>query len=205
MSNASINFNELLKQMCTARQSVGQPRPVIYGGHFAHSDLAKFLAEWEPNWAQMRYRIWEQINEIGFHDKPKERDFLQRAEVFGTGGHLSLRRDGNRWLWHFIGPVDTPVGSNWAAEPFWNEKHLQKVELRRYTESVILWGEAIVDNQQKKTGVWWEDRVGAARLNYPDELKEHARVYLHYWRYTEGGQTAFVWYRELNGKAASHE
>lgn len=202
MSNEHINFTTLLAKMDRAQQAIGDVRPVIVGGRFAHSELTQFLATWQPKWQAMPYRIWEQINEIGFHEAPQAPNYLLRGEVFGTGGHLSLRRDGNRWLWHFIGPAGTVVGSEWGDEAFWNEKTEREVKLRRYPENVILWG---LNDHRTPSGIWWEDRVGAAKLNYPSALKEHERVYLHFWRYTEGGQTAFVWYRELNGKAASNE
>lgn len=37
---------------------------------------------------------------------------VQRADIFREGGQcLSLRRDGSRWLWHYVGnPVPLPLG-----------------------------------------------------------------------------------------------
>jgi hypothetical protein len=65
--------------------------------------------------------------------------------------------------------------------------------LRRYEESVILWGE-----RKEGHNLWFDDRAAAARLAYP--VNARGRVYLHFWRYTEHGQTAFVWYRELSNQ-----
>jgi hypothetical protein len=63
--------------------------------------------------------------------------------------------------------------------------------LRRYDDQAILWGE-------RKSGhdFWWEDRVAAAKLVYPRQ--NEGRVYLDFWRYTQDGQTVFVWYRGLS-------
>jgi hypothetical protein len=70
----------------------------------------------------------------------------------------------------------------------------------------LLWGEEIVDQETRKpTGRWWEDRVAAAQLIYPAELKGRSRVQLDFWRFTENGQTAFVWYRKLSAHKAVEE
>jgi hypothetical protein len=50
---------------------------------------------------------------------------------------------------------------------------------------------------------WFDDRVAAANLAYP--LKAKGRAYLHFWRYTDNGQTAFVWYRKLSDQPLHEE
>lgn len=188
MSDKSIDFAQLYEEMKQAKLS-DSDRPTVLGGEFAADRLDEFLNVWREYWNTMPYRIWEHISRIEFADRPAQPEFLQRAEIFGEGGHLSLRRDGNRWLWRYIGTSVSITG--FGVEDFW-QKH-SACQLRRYAESVVLWGER-KDNQPR----WFDDRVAAANLAYP--LKTTGRVYLHFWRYTEQGQTAFVWYRALSDK-----
>ncbi len=187
MSDKSIDFNQLIEKMQKARVADAE-RPTILGGQFAADLLAEFLTAWQGRMDQMPFRLWEHISHIEFADAPREPEFLQRAEIFGEGGHLSLRRDAAGWLWHYVGKaVDLPlqefgVADFWATHP--------DCKLRCYAESVILWSE-----KKENNNLWSDGRVAAAQLNYPAD--DGDRVYLHFWRYTEDGQTAFVWYRAL--------
>lgn len=191
MTNKSIDFRELLKVMEQARLTEAD-RPTILGGQFTPQRLGAFLEAWHKRWATMPWRIWEHISHIEFADEPQEPEYLQRAEIFGEGGHLSLRRDANRWLWHYIGPAGQPLPNGFEKAPecedFWATN--ASARLRRYSDQAILWGE-------RKTGYdfWWEDRVAAANLIYPEQGE--GRVYLDFWRYTQDGQTVFVWYHGL--------
>ncbi|WP_298981582.1 type III-D CRISPR-associated protein Csx19 [Caldilinea sp.] len=195
MSDKNIDFKQLYQKMEQAKLAQ-EERPAILGGEFPADRLNDFLSVWRARWSAMPYRIWEHISFIEFADEPKQPEFLQRAEIFGEGGHLSLRRDGNRWLWHYVGEaVDLPL-NGFGATDFWKANPI--CQLRRYAESVILWGER-KDNQD----LWHEDRVAAANLAYP--LSTNGRVYLHFWRYTENGQTAFVWYRQLSDQPPREE
>lgn len=191
MNDKSVNFKELIAMMEKARLAPDS-YPAVFGGGFAHARLADFLAVWRRRWTSMPWRIWEQISHIEFADEPQEPEHLLRAEVFGDGGHLSLRRDGNCWLWHYIGPVGQPAPQGFDQKPdceTWKAE--RSIVLRCYHDQAILWGE-------RKTGYdfWWEDRVAAAKLVYPKQ--NIGRVYLDFWRYTQDGQTVFVWYRNLS-------
>lgn len=199
MSDKSIDFERLYDKMQRAKLSDAD-RPTILGGKFPADQLDAFLNVWQARWNTMPYRIWEHVSHIEFAERPAQPEYLQRAEIFGEGGHLSLRRDvkrghltlrcdGDCWLWHYIGTSVSLTGFN--IEDFWKEH--PACQLRRYAESVMLWGER-KDNQSR----WFDDRVAAANLAYP--LKTTGRVYLHFWRYTEQGRTAFVWYRALSDK-----
>jgi hypothetical protein len=197
-NEGSLEFDHLLKKMDAARQAATDQRPAILGGHFNHPRLEAFLAEWRCQWAKMPWRIWEEVSRIGFADEPSNSNLLQQANIFGEGGHLSLRRDGDRWLWHFIGSTQPSLSSEFRSSNFW-EKNGETV-LRRYEESVILWGEGVDKAKTNATAdvkLWHDDRVGAAHLIYPKQMSGNSRVYLHYWRYTEAGQAVFVWYRGL--------
>lgn len=192
MSDKSVDFKKLISEMKSARDAAAD-RPTILGGQFTADRLDDFLAAWSGRWGTMEHRIWEHISHIEFADEPKESRYLQRAEIFGEGGHLSLRRDGGRWLWHYIGPAGQRMPEGFDKKPecedFWAT--YLSAALRRYDEQVILWGE-----RKKGYDFWWEDRVAAAKLVYPNQTGE--RVYLDFWRYTQDGQTAFVWYRGLS-------
>ena len=194
MSDKSVNFQDLIKKMKEATVTAAN-RPTILGGQFAVDRLGDFLAAWRGRWGTMDQRIWEHISFIEFADKPKEPQYLQRAEIFGEGGHLSLRRDGSRWLWHYVGdPVPLPLegfAKREECENFWTDD--RQIELRRYDEQVILWGKR---DREKGHTIWWEDRVAAANLDYPNQKGE--RVYLDFWRYTQDEQTVFVRYRKLS-------
>jgi hypothetical protein len=203
MSENNIDFSELIKKMDAAPRygRNGPNRLTILGGQFKPERRTAFLAAWQGRWEAMPWRIWEHISEIGFADGPKDLDLLQRGEVFGGGGHLSLRRDRNRWYWRYIGPADQPMPEGFEEAPecedFWTADPNKDVVLRCYEERVLLWGEQVLDANKQPTGHWWEDRVAAARLDYPTQLKGRDRVHLVFWRFTEAGRTVFVWYRDL--------
>ncbi len=189
MSEQGIDFTKLYEQMKKA-QLAQENRPAIWGGEFPASRLGKFLRVWQAHLNTMPYRMWEHISHIEFAASPAQPEFLQRAEIFGEGGHLSLRRDIDRWLWHYIGTQNNPMqNTTFDAVDFWATH--PDCRLRRYAESVMLWG-----NRKEGAPHWSDDRVAAANLHYP--LDVNGRVYLHFWRYTENGQTVFIWYRALS-------
>lgn len=197
MSEPSVVFSDLIDQMQKAELSAAN-RPTILGGQFDAARLTAFLTAWRVRWEEMPWRIWEHVSEIEFAAEPKEPELLQRGEVFGEDGHLSLRRDGGRWLWRYIGPAGQPAPAGFECADFWTTGSGQSGTLRRYDERALLWGQKVTDQQKQPSGPsWWEDRLAAARLDYPERLKGHKHVYLKFWRFTEAGRTVFVWYREL--------
>lgn len=213
MNELTIDFEKLLDQMKKAEVPVSQ-RPTVLGGEFSADRLEAFLAAWRVDWEKLPWRIWEHISAIKIVDSATapdsgelgECDFLQRGEVFGEGGHLSLRRNGNRWLWHYIGSAGQAAPENFTQPgecvSFWETESGQVGTLRCYEECALLWGQKIKDEQKQPDGPhWWEDRVAAARLEYPARFKGHTHVYLKFWRFTDGGRTVFVWYRGLKGDA----
>lgn len=191
MSDKSVDFRHLIERMERAEVAETE-RPTILGGHFPAERLDTFLTVWRSRWGKMPWRIWEHVSHIEFSDEPAEPLYLQRAEIFGEAGHLSLRCDVRRWLWHYVGePIDLPLPgfeSPEACRDFWSAH--PDCKLRRYEGSVMLWGE-------RKDGfkLWWDDRAVAARLFYPGQAA--GRVHLDFLRFTENGQTAFMWYRTL--------
>jgi hypothetical protein len=193
MSDKRVDFQELIQGMAQAEVAETE-RPAILGGRFSAERLDAFLSAWRSRWGKMPWRIWEHVSHIdfSFSDEPAEPLYLQRAEIFGEGGHLSLRCDVRQWLWHYVGePIKLPLpgfeGSE-ACRDFWSAH--PDCKLRCYEESVLLWGE-----RKEGFDLWWDDRAAAARLIYPEQSA--GRVHLDFLRFTENGQTAFVWYRNL--------
>jgi hypothetical protein len=202
MSDQSIDFPELLTRMKEARQDGAAPLTIL-GGEFIDARLEAFLSAWRKRWDVMPWRIWEGVSTIELAAEAGAPGCLQRAEIFGSGGHLSLRRDGNRWLWHYVGLGGQPAPEGFEQPPECEKLVLpEDAGLRRYRERVLLWGEEIGGKEGKPSGRWWEDRVAAASLVYGPELAGKARVCLDFWRYTLDGQTALVWYRELTGASS---
>lgn len=173
--------------------------------------LSRFIPAWQLNENEMTYAIWESIAEINMDTTrkilsgKKIDDELMRARFFGENGDLSLRRDGNRLYWHFIGAPrnDFPPIKN--ACRFWGEQEKlpegERVKELRLQENVeaLLWGERIVPKSGE--AFWREDRVGAIDLVYPVPIsdvnvqKQRAKViYDVYWH---NGQPAFVWLKKL--------
>ena len=176
-------------------------RPAILGGSFGPERLAEVLAYWRQR-PQMPWRIWEYVHTITFADTPGAVEHLLRADLFGEGGHVALRRDGGCWLWHAVGPRDMAapacLTSPDECADFWTSPQASAITLRRYEEIALLWGA-----KGPGANVWYDDRVGGAQLVYPQVQGE--RVRLRFWRFTEAGQTAFVWYRGLEDVAGEEQ
>ncbi len=200
MSTQAVVFSQLWQDMKDAEVKQVDV-PTVLGGQFDADDLTAFLNKWQKSDLNMPWRIWEHISFIEFGkpgDMPKEPRYLQRAELFGARGHLSLRRDNNRWFWHFVGLAGTALPTGVKSERW---KPDECAQLRCYSDKAILWGEEIVrdkdGNKEDVDVLWWEDRVGAADLRYPQHLSGISRVYLHFYRYTQAGHTVFAWYKGL--------
>lgn len=179
---------------------------VIWGGAFDEQEFANFMPTF--SFVTEPYVIQEHTHKMDFrisniggiaHKNPA---LLERLEAFNKTGNLSLRRNGSRFLWHFIGddgPARQETLSKLEAaalevKDFW----LANAECRFYMrdESALLWGEYDADSKR-----WHDDRVGWANLDYPvgDGLKHSKkRVQIDFTVFTENGQTAFVWWKELN-------
>jgi hypothetical protein len=168
---------------------------VICGGEFTAAELSAFLNA--CNFSRMKHRILEYADHLTFGDSAAKEveiedvELFERARVFSVGGDLSLRRDGGRFLWHFIGTDVQAVPSGYGRRDFWNEN--RNAQLRQRDESALLWGEHRGQHNGKE--YWHDDRVGWAALNYPHAPAK--RIEISYTVFTEGGQVAFVWWKEL--------
>ena len=78
----------------------------------------------------------------------------------------------------------------YGAKDFWGEN--PDVVFRQRDESALLWGA-----YKEESGRWQEDRVGWADLTYPHPGTKEQRLEIHYTVFIDGGQVAFVWWKEL--------
>lgn len=179
-----IDFSKAVKDLLSPGATVAPGQVEIWGGRVEVGGMVDFLGKWDLPSHEMPWRIWEYTNEIRFNNAgldPGDLPLLERGRLFGPGGDLSLRRDDDYFLWHFIGTFAAPIKE---AMPFWGP------DLKTRDGSVLLWGH--FDSSQKR---WWEDRVGWAELRYPHAPRP--RLWLHYTEFSDGGQVAFVWWKEL--------
>jgi len=189
-----IDFQRLVEEVC--QPQVGGDHLTILGGVCCENDLPDFLQRWDLG--GMPYRIWESVSEIVFEKDtlPQNVALLERGRLFGPGGDLELRRDGQTFIWRFIGPAgaQTPPEDEHTRN-YW-EDHPQ-VTFHQREETALLWG-------RWNGETWTDDRVGAARLNYPHPPAE--RVQIHYRTYSRAGRVEFVWLTGLSEwKEANHD
>jgi hypothetical protein len=193
---------------------IGPDELAIVGGRIEpknpadlRGELEAFLKAWNLAAQGLDLAVWEYLSEIHMKrgELPVNYGELQRGRAFGAGGDLSLRRDGHRVLWHFIGDPKTKIPALGDPKSFWTEQKQQEekrqVTQLRHQKNVesLLWGERV----EVEMGVirWHEDRVAAAELSYPgmEQVKGAERVKIRYSVYWHNGQPAFVWLRELVG------
>ena len=202
MDKDAINFDELIKQLDDAKK-VGRGELAIWGGSFEASKLQEFLDAWGLEKRKMPYRVWEWASAMVFEkdtlpdqteDPMKALEWLERGRAFGPDGDLSLRRDGERFFWHFVGEGKTIIPENFGNVDYWASRQNKLTEMPRKT---LLWGEY---QERNGTSFWQEDRVsgGAAPLDYPVEnITEKQRLVLNYNEYLLGDNVEAVWWLEV--------
>jgi hypothetical protein len=206
MPAEALDFKEAVEKLAADPLITKDSEITIVGGEFRARDsntleqiLEQFLQAWNFSNMNVPYRVWEYVHQIEFTSKNtipnvSELALLERARLFGEGGDLSLRRDGERFLWHFIGPKGTAMPAGYGEKDFWKEN--PDVHLRQRDETALLWGD-----YKEALGRWQEDRVGWAKLDYPTSSaqarRQGKRVEIHYTVFTDGGHTAFVWWKEV--------
>jgi hypothetical protein len=198
MSDA-FDFEKEVERM-TKNPLIGKDSSIIiWGGVFKEEKFKDFMSAW--SFADM-YVIQEHAHKIDFqladansivNQNPA---LLERMEIFDASGNLSLRRNGDQFLWHFVGD-DSQVrqetsnkleAAKFEVKNFWDEN--TECKLYRRDESALLWGEYDTNFNR-----WHDDRVGWANLDYP--IGPRKRVQIDYTVFTDNGQTAFVWWKEL--------
>lgn len=225
----AIDFGEIIKRMASAETKSRTDLSIIGGvidlqvesesifaeekleseiKQSAEEKISQFISAWQPVFDENAIAIWETIDSIDMpkvKDIPSEYSELMRARFFGIRGDLSLRRDGSRLYWHFIGDAKFDVPKIKNSCNFWEKQEKlpaseQVKELRLETNvEALLWGERIVPKSGK--AFWREDRVGAIDLFYPVEItkvkEQKQRAKIHYDVFWQSGQPAFVWLKDL--------
>jgi hypothetical protein len=189
-----------------ASPSLGPDELTIVGGAIAAPALGGFLRAWSFPRDGMPYCLWETVRDWAFlrGQVPEPDALFERAVIFGPGddispgGDLSLRAEGDEVLWRFIGPAGAQVPPGIEPEPrsFWDQDRARR--LRRCDARALLWGERKVE-PDREDFLWRDDRVGWARLAYPHVAQ--GRLELSYSLLFDGGQVAFVWWKELHAHA----
>ena len=190
----AVSFRELLKQMEKDKEPA-EGWPTITGGECAEGGLSEWLKMFDLT--EMDVCIWEFTDHctIGSDGPPERVERLERARIFGEGGDLDVRRDGERFRWRYVGkPEHAPKDDN-AQELKWHDTDISPVYCRERT--ALLWG-----TRKGKQKQWFDDRVSGASLTYfsdppslPEKVEE--RVQVRYYEYTQAGRTLVVWLRGL--------
>jgi len=189
MSKQAVNFQHLVDQVYG--QEVDSKALAIWGGTCPESKLSAFIQGWDLS--TMPYCIWEHASEIVFQEGtlPAEAGLLERGRLFGPGGDLSLRRDGDVFRWHFVGRAGAkPPAGPYGTQDFWQATGNEDARFHQATETAQLWGE-----RKEGFDLWFEDRVAGARLQYP--TTHTGRVQIRYATFSRAGRVEFVWLREL--------
>ena len=112
---------------------------------------------------------------------------IERIRIFGNAGDIDLRRNGNRFIWRYIGENEPPSDLDKDKDNFWDENS-DKFFVEE--KEAILWG------KYSKNGLWHDPRVGKAKLNYP--IKNAEMVKIRYRTLSEKGIISFVWFIEIS-------
>jgi len=189
MAEQKLKFQDLLGR----RLPCSPTDLAIVGGTIDEARALAWLSQWDLEY--LPWRLWEEVSALRLEKNsslPGDLALIERGQVFGEGGDLTLRRDGEIFRWHFIGPATAKIQTTADALDFWNE-HPNTV-LHRVEQQAILWGV-----WRPELGRWHDNRVGWANLQYPAELNGKPHVYIHFDEYLESGRVAFVWLRDLKG------
>ncbi len=193
----AVDFKRIIKQM-EKDALTPEEWPTIVGGECSEAELVDWLGRLDLS--KMRVRIWAYTDRCtiaessaGDEGPPATAERLERARLFGPGGDLDVRRDGERFHWRYVGEADHAPDGDQLPYPGTPER---PVYCR--TRKALLWG-----TREKEQKQWFDDRVAGAGLTYfaeppklPDGVEE--RVTVEYREYTQAGRTLAVWLRGLH-------
>jgi len=188
-------INKLVRVAANSDNTIKKGDLTIVGGDVREEEIAQFLQQ--APLSEMKWCSWEWDHRIilgEYTGTPGEIEYLERGRIFGKGGDLSVRRDGERFLWNYIGPSGVPwEESGYTLYDFWLEN--RDVHLQRWgKKNALLWGVL------KENGARIESRVGFNKLEYPPEFAGSRRVVIEYYEYLYEGRNAFVWWYGLEGR-----
>lgn len=190
----AVNFEELVPQM-KKDELVAERWPTIVGGHCAEAELLDWLDGLSLQ--EMTHHIWSFTDHCTISDDgpPESAERLERARLFGEGGDLDIRRDGQNFFWRYAGKADYAPACETLAYPGTPESPVYCRE-----RTALLWG-----TREKEQEQWFDDRVSGASLTYfpnPTPLDEGVkeRVQVRFREYTQAGRVLVVWLRELEAR-----
>lgn len=188
-----ICFEDLVDEV---RNSVCATWPTVRGGVWSDEAKMKERLGAFKGQSALGWRIWETTDSCAIgRDWFEEQDqasrdnwrWLERARLFGEGGDLDVRRDGERFLWRYVGERDHAPPGRDELKPDGSSP----VYCREQT--ALLWGTRRGNQKQ-----WFDDRVSGASLTYfpdpsalPESIEERVGVKIR--EYTQAGRTLVVW------------
>ena len=188
----AVDFKDIIERMSKDELSEKQ-WPNIVGGECSETELVDWLNRLDLS--DMPIRIWSYTDRCTFGDEgpPATAERLERARLFGPGGDLDVRRDGDRFHWRYVGAADQAPEGDRLPHPGTPERPVY-----RRTRQALLWG-----TREKEQKQWFDDRVAGAGLTYfaePPALSDgvEERVKVEYREYTQAGRTIAVWLRGLH-------
>lgn len=187
-----LDLPKLVREMLDpqATPPAGPEQLTVLGGEFPASRLEMFLQAWALPRDGMPWSLWQWTDDIRLDHGaglPTDLDYLERGRVFGSAGDLELRREQGRFLWRFVGPSTPPPLPGFDVDNYWD--HPLAAPLRPYERTALLWGNRQAARNLNKAG-WHDDRVGWARLDYPNVQGE--RVQVRYREYLRGSRVELV-------------
>jgi hypothetical protein len=181
-----------------------QPRDItLVGGRMAETEVISWLERWDLD--KLCWRMWESVSEIKLEEKTAlpNIQWLERGRIFGESGDLTLRRDGAQFRWWFIGDKDFRLLENHGGHDFWDNPSHQRNGLFAIRQEAILWGAYQSKTEEigrNEPPLWYDDRVGYAKLFYPASLAGNRHIYARYYEYLDRGRVIAVRMYDLVGK-----
>ena len=170
--------------------------PTVVGGVWTEESLADQLKGYQGK-SELPWHIWEYTDSctIGKGWLAQELRWLERVRLFGEGGDLDIRRNGNKFLWRYVGESEYSPRDKKAQELGYPGTDVSPIYRRERT--ALLWG-----TRKGKQEQWFDDRVSGAALTYfsdPPSLPEKVveRVQVKFREYTQAGRTVAVWLMDL--------
>lgn len=182
----AVDFEKIITDMrknaCPVEQS-----PVLCGGSWTYAELEAWLADDLVD--KLPVHIWTYTDHTVIHTGPPSNlKLLERARLFGGEGDMDIRREGDIFLWRFVGlKQNAPVANHTLI----TELGTSVSPIYCTAKNALLWG-----TREKGEDRWFDDRVSGAALTYPVAAMT-GRVQVYYQEYTQAGRVVAVWLKKL--------
>ena len=179
-----------------AGATVGWNELSVFGGEFDAGEVGSFFDAWRTVASDMSYRIWENIDCMFFENGtwPDKYALFEQARLFGDGGDLSVRRDGDRCFWRFVGPEGYRLPAGVQGYDYWGSVP-EGTRLHVALDEVLLWGKG--EKMPDGSMIWRDDRTAGHRLVYPQQTAERVKLVMK--KYSRAGNVEHVRYLRLEG------